>query len=108
MFDGAIYPTLVFIKSRQPTIKITFENFDILSTWGPLFAAATTAAAYFRKRATGATYIADATAGHIKLSIATGLSVVDSAESSEQENGSASITLTGLALSSSTATAIGG
>ncbi|MDE2100763.1 MAG: hypothetical protein KGL39_26190 [Patescibacteria group bacterium] len=107
MFDGAIYPTLVYIKTREPSITVTFENFDVAQTYAPLFAACTAAAAYFRKRATGGTFVSDATAGHVKLSIATGLGVLEHIESSKNENGTASIKLTGLSLSSSTASAIG-
>jgi hypothetical protein len=105
-FDGSVYPTLAFIQERNPTIDITFENFDALNTQGPLFASMTTGAAYFRKKLDGGTFVTDVTTGHVKLSFGTGLKVIQSADASDTGNGKATLRLIGKALSSSTASAI--
>lgn len=107
MFDGAIYPTIAFIQARNPAIEVQFENFDALNAQTPLLAALTSCAAYFRKRAAGAgAFVSDATSGHVKLSLGTGVKVMQSAEGSGQENGTVTLRLEGLALSSSTSSAI--
>ena len=97
-FDGSVYPTLAFIQERNPTIDITFENFDALNTQGPLFASMTTAAAYFRKKVDGGTFVTDITAVHTKLSFGTGLKVVQSADASDTSNAKANIKLMGKVL----------
>lgn len=107
MFDGSIYPTISFIQARNPAIEVEFENFDALNSQAIIVAAMTSCAAYFRKRAVGAgAFVSDATTGHVKLSLGTGIKVLQTAEGSGQENGTATLRFEGLALSSSTSSAI--
>jgi len=107
LYDGTCYPTITFIQQRDPAIEVTFENFDALSSNGPLFATlGSGCAAYFRKKASHSTFTSDASTVHCKLSFADGLASVESAEASGTDNGSATIRLNGLALVGSAASAI--
>jgi hypothetical protein len=105
-FDGSVYPTIAFIQERNPSIDVTFENFDALNTYGPLFNSMTTAAAYFRKKLDGGTFVTDVTAGHVQCSFGTGLRVIQGADASDTSNGKATMKIIGTALASSTAHAI--
>lgn len=106
-YDGAVYPVKVVIVSRDPAIEITFEDFDALGTYGPIFAnMGSGCAAYFRKKSDGGTVVADASTVHCKLSFAAGITNVQSASASEQGNGSATMRLEGKTLTASNASAI--
>lgn len=105
-YDGSVYPTFAFIQERNPSIDITFENFDALSTQGPLFSATTNAAVYFRKKADGGTFVSDASTVHVQASFASGLTAVENADGDGTSNGSATIRFIGKTLAVSTAHAI--
>lgn len=106
-YDGGIYVSKAFIETRDPTIDVTFENFDAVNTYGPLFASATNVAAYFRLRADLGTFGADGSGTlHAKFSIASGLGTIQSVEASEQANGQVTISFIGKALAGSIASNI--
>ncbi len=105
-YDGGIYPSKVFITQRNPTIEITFEDFDDAAAFGTVYDALTSCAVYGRKRADGGTHVADATEEHCKFSFAAGISDIQTLGGSERTNGQASIMLTGKALTAATTSAI--
>jgi hypothetical protein len=106
-FDGSVYPTLIYIESRDPMITVTFENLDAMYSQAALFASMTSAAAYFRKRVDGGTFVSDVSTVHIKQSLGTGLKVMQGIRGSGQSNAQATLKLVGKALTSSYASAIG-
>jgi hypothetical protein len=79
--SGLPQPVKVFITKREPTIDLVFEN--QLQAIAALNAAAIVsgsggAAVFLRKRADMATYVADASLAHIKLSFASGITRFES------------------------------
>jgi len=106
MYDGDVYPRLTFIQARNPAVEVEFENFDALYAQTPIAAAMTNCAVYYRKRVVGGTFVSDATAAHVKLSLGTGIKICNTAEGSGHENATASLRFEGLLLSSSTASPI--
>lgn len=106
-YDGSVYPTIAFIQTRNPSIEITFENFDAINTYGPLFAAPTACAVYYRQKSPGGTFATDITATHVKASFgAGGMSAVQSAEASGNANGTATLHVVGTALALTAASTI--
>lgn len=105
-FDGGIYPSKVFITQRNPTIEITFEDFDDAAAFGVVYDALTSCAVYGRKRTDGGTHVADATEEHLKFSFGAGISDIRTLGGSERTNGQASIMLTGKTLTASSVSAI--
>ena len=105
-YNGGIFPTQVFIQTIDPTIQITFEDFDALATYGPFFTELSSVVCFLRKRADGGVFVADATAEHIALSMGAGMSVNDNLGADGQNSGQAVLTLQGAVLSSSITSAI--
>lgn len=106
-YDGSVYPTIAYIQTRNPSIEITFENFDALSTYGPLFAAPTACAVYYRNKAPGGTFVADTGTTHVKASFgAGGMSAIQSAEATGNANGTATLHVVGTTLALSAASTI--
>ena len=105
-YNGGVYPSKLFIVQRNPTIEITFEDFDDAAAFGTVYDALTSCAVYGRKRADGGTHVADATEEHVKLSFATGISDIRTLGGSDRTNGQASIMLTGKALTAAVTSAI--
>ena len=108
--SGLPQPTKVFIVKREPTIDLVFENqaqaiaalnaVAIVSGSGG-------AAVFLRKRADMATYVADATTAHIKLSFASGITRFESfAGVSVTGNNSFTLRLHGKQLTVATGVAI--
>lgn len=69
--DSDVYPTFASVQRIQPTITIRAAHVDLTSllTEDGTNYAATQVTIYARKRAEGGTYVADATAEHIKLTL---------------------------------------
>jgi len=69
--DGDVFPSLVYIMARRPTIRLTTRDSLILNTLGVtgLAQSATDSIFYLRKADKGATRVADATAEHIAIAI---------------------------------------
>lgn len=104
-YDGAVWPTEIHIERQDPTIDITFEDFDTLNSY--LNGAAITAvAAYFRKRAPGSTYVAAGTAQHVKFSFTAGMVTAEDVSAEQQNAGQATLRLTGASLAASATQAI--
>lgn len=87
--DSDVWPTLVTIREILPKITIRGVNVDWLKAANiPLLGKAAAHAdtkIYFRKRAVGGTYVADATAEHVKVT-ACGLAYVDQAFDANANN----------------------
>ena len=105
-YNGGVYPSKVFIAQRNPTIEITFEDFDDAAAFGTVYDALTSCAVYARKRTDGGTHVADATEEHCKFSFGAGIADIKTLGGSERTNGQASIMLTGKALTAATTSAI--
>lgn len=69
--DGDIYPTHAGVKSQQPTVKVRGAHVDVLSalTLDGGYYTASQVVGYLRKRSAGGTYVADATAQHVKFTL---------------------------------------
>lgn len=103
---GGLWPISLYIQARNPTITITFDDFDALAAFETAYDAISSAAVYFRKRAEGSSFVADATEEHIKFSFADGIFVPQDVSGQGQETGQASIMLTGEALTATATSAI--
>mgnify|MGYP003456124944 CR=1 FL=1 len=102
--SGAIYPTMAMIKKVEPTIQITVNDFaSVAGTIGD-WVAMTSANCYLRKRADSGVY--SATTDNIRFTFAAGLTDTDSFDIANNDDGSATITLHGKALTASAAVAI--
>lgn len=71
--NGGVFPVNAYITQRDPTMDIRFRDETALHTYGPLILAASSAVAYFRKKAQGSTVVSDATEEHIAFSFADGI-----------------------------------
>lgn len=106
-FDGANFPTAHYLVRANPSITIVFEELDdIADVFSGLFATITTADVYARKRTDGGIHVVDATAEHVKLSLAGGISAVETLDVSEQGSAQVGVRLWGKTASHSTASAI--
>lgn len=106
-YDGEPFARNAYLMTEiDPTISITFKDFDTLATYGPLFASLTSAVAYFRKNADGGVTVADITAEHCSFTAGAGLSVNQEATAAAQQSGSASIVLQPKTLAASATAAI--
>lgn len=104
---GGIYPTAHYIQFREPTIDLMVENAAVATTFINRYGSGNVAVrAFFRKRADGGTYVADATAGHIKFSFAAAMSRMESLEAAQSGNGSTTLRCHGKVLVSTDSVAI--
>lgn len=86
--DSDIYPTFASIDTISPTVTLRGINLDWLKTTGAidadgLIATHANTSIIFRKRADGATFVADITAEHVKIT-ADGIAVINTAMSGGQ------------------------
>lgn len=85
-YDGAPYPSRLYIEEFNPSIEFSQEDFNHLDTIsGGL--ATTSLVVWIRKRKTGATYWADNEAVHIKLSFASGFTTMQQVSAQDTKNG---------------------
>ena len=105
-YNGGCYPMRFTINMRRPTFEFEFEDFDALEDVGPLFSALTSSEMFFRKGLDGSTFVPDATAEHIKFTLTGGLTKVQNVSAEGQDDGTASLMLSGKTIAVSTASAI--
>ena len=98
--SGDIYPTFAGFMQKQIRFELDCLDFSLLATYGP-FSQATNATAtivYLRKMANQATRVADATAQHISLALASnsasGMLRVDTASSQNNQRGAVRLVIT--------------
>ena len=101
---GSTFHTFASIKSVQPTIAITVNDFDSLAGTIGDFTVMTSANCYLRKRADAGVY--SATTDNIRFTFAGGLTDTDSWSMSKNDDGTGTIMLHGKALTASVAVAI--
>lgn len=102
--SGAVWPTMAMIKSIVPTIEITVNDFDAVANTIGDFIAMTSANCYLRKRVDSGIY--SASTDNIRFTFAAGLTDTNSVTVANMDDGSATITLHGKTLTTSTAVAI--
>ncbi|HEY0982674.1 hypothetical protein [Schlesneria sp.] len=104
-YEGSVFASDIFLETIDPVIEVQVEDFDLLaSILGG--ASITNVTAYLRKRASGGTYVADATAQHIKFTFAGGLIKPQAMSAQETKHGNAGLRLEGRTLVASTASAV--
>lgn len=105
-YDGGNYPTVITIDQQDPSIDLTFEDFDAASRFVSDYTELDSITVYLRKLADGGTFVADATEGHISMTLTGGLITVQSIQAAQGGNGSISLRMTGKAIAKSLAAAI--
>lgn len=105
-YQGAVYPTRVYLTQRNPTIQLVFESFSDAAAFITAAAAMVSAAVYARRFVDGQSYDADANPTHIKLAFATGIANLDSLSVGANAQGQATVMLNGEGLTQSTASMI--
>lgn len=108
---GALFPVAHYIQFRDPTIDIMCENAAVASDFMKIYDNGETdkniaVNVFFRKRKDGSTYVAAATAEHIKFAFAAGMSRMEALEAAQSGNGSATIRCYGKALVATDSVAI--
>lgn len=97
-YDGAVHPTDIFIEELNPMIEFSQEDFDFLSTIAGGVLISSSLVCWMRKRASGGTYVSDATAAHIKFSFTAGFLHSQQVSASETKNGQQGVRALGRAL----------
>jgi hypothetical protein len=105
-YDGAVYPSDMFLETIDPTIEVQVEDFDQMASIMPA-GTISQFSCYIRKRASGGTYVADSSTVHIKFSFSNGLIKPMPLSASETKHGNAAIRIEGRTLTVSTASAVG-
>lgn len=104
--SGAIAPVSASIKQTMPTIEITVNDFaSIESTVGD-WTAMTSCNCYMKKRSDSGVYVASATTEHVRFTFAAGLADTNGVRVSNNDDGTATITLHGKVLTASAAVAL--
>lgn len=101
---GAVWPTQASIKSVMPTMEITVNRFATIASTVGDWTAMTSANVYLRRRADSGVY--SASTDNIRFTFAAGLTDTNNISISNNDDGSATITLHGKVLTSSTSVAI--
>jgi hypothetical protein len=102
--SGSVFPTNASIKTVTPTIEITVNDFDAIAGTVGDWTAMTSANIYFRRRADSGVY--SSSSDNIRFTFAAGLTDTNSVSVSNQDDGSATITLHGKTLTANAAVAI--
>lgn len=105
-YDGGNYPTLLTIDRQDPSFDLTFENMAAASRFAAIYTSLTSLTGYLRKRADGGTFVADATEGHIAITLTGGLITTQSLGASSEGNGQVVLRFTGKSIAKSLAAAI--
>lgn len=106
-YDGDPYAARAFVGGDvDPTITLTFRDFDALAAIGPLYASLTSLNVHLRKCADGGVTVADASTVHVKISAAGGMSVVEGADAEARSSGQANLTIQAKSLTYAAASAI--
>lgn len=104
--SGSVFPLFASIKAVVPTMQLTVNDFDAVAGTVGDWTAMTSANFYAKKRADAGVFTASATAEHIRFTFAGGLTDTDSVSVSNNDDGSATITLHGKVLTAATAVAL--
>ncbi len=104
--DGGTYPIATYLDRITPSFELTFENERAADSFGDSFSSVSNLYAYFRKKTSGGTVVAAATAEHIGISMAEGLAVVSTISGTDRNPAEVTVTVQGLSLASSSSTAI--
>ena len=102
--SGAVWPTQASIKTVMPTIEITVNRFATIANTIGDWTAMTSANVYLRRRADSGVY--SASTDNIRFTFAAGLTDTNNVTVSNNDDGSATITLHGKTLTSSTSVSI--
>jgi hypothetical protein len=102
--SGSVWPKYAMIKTIQPTIEITVNDFDAIAATVGDWTAMTSANIYLRRRADSGVY--SSSSDNIRFTFAAGLTDTNSVSVSNQDDGSATITLHGKTLTANAAVAI--
>ncbi len=103
---GSVSPLWASIKTVQPTMQVTVNDFDAIAGTIGIATAMTSANFYMKKRADSGIFVAGATAEHIRFTFAAGLTDTDSVSVNNNDDGSATITLHGKVLTAAAAVAL--
>lgn len=104
--SGSIWPFFASIKMGTPTMELTVNDFDAIEDTIGVFTAMTSANFYMKKRADASTWTASVTTEHVRFTFAAGLTDTNSVSVSNNDDGSATITLHGKVLTASAAVAL--
>jgi len=104
--SGSIFPFMASIKQTMPTIEITVNDFTSIEGTVGDWTAMTSANCYMKKRADSGVFTAGATTEHVRFTFAAGLADTNGVSVSNNDDGSATITLHGKVLTASAAVAI--
>jgi hypothetical protein len=104
--SGSVSPLFASIKTVQPTMQLTVNDFDAVAGTVGIWTAMTSANFYLKKRADSGVFTAGATAEHIRFTFAAGLTDTDNLSVQNNDDGSATITLHGKVLTAAVAVAL--
>ena len=104
--SGSTFPLFASIKMVQPTIQLTVNDFDAIAGTVGDWTAMTSANIYFKKRADSGVFTSAGTAEHLRFTFAAGLADTENVSVSNNDDGSATITLHGKVLTASAAVAL--
>jgi hypothetical protein len=104
--SGSIFPTMASIKMTTPTIELTVNDFAAIAGTVGDFTAMTSANCYMKKRADSGVFTSAATTEHVRFTFAAGLADTGGVTVSNNDDGSATITLHGKVLTASAAVAL--
>lgn len=104
--SGKIYPTQVSVKQVIPTIEITGNDFEAIEGTVGDFTAMTSANIYLKKRADAGVFVDDTTTEHVRVTFAAGLTDTNNITTSNNDDGTWTITLHGKTLTANAAVAI--
>lgn len=102
--SGSIAPIRASIKQVMPTIQITVNDFDAIAGTVGDATAMTSANLYFKKRADSGIFASGT--NHCRVTFAAGLADTDTVSVSNNDDGSATITLHGKTLTAATGVAL--
>lgn len=102
--SGSIAPVMASIKMVNPTIEITVNDFEAVAGTVGDFTAMTSANCYFKKRADAGIFASST--NHCRVTFAAGLADTGTVSVSNNDDGSATITLHGKTLTAATGVAL--
>lgn len=104
--SGSVFPFMASIKQVMPTIELTVNDFESIAGTVGDWTAMTSANCYMKKRADSGVFTPAATTQHIRFTFAAGLTDTSGVTVSNNDDGSATITLHGKVLTASAAVAL--
>lgn len=104
--DGGTFPTAGYVTQTDPSIDLRFKDMASLASVGPLFQDMQSLTVYLRKKSDSGDVVAEATAEHIAITFATGISAVQSVAGSGIDHVVPAARFFGKALTTSSTSAI--